>query len=186
MKLHRKELCVWNYTFARLKRMVRDREFDLELQSVWIDLNTNIHIPLAICHCMRTSEKKCSHRIAVIITNWTNLRNQESECRRFFGFCIIRPFSLSLCMQKVETPTMDLNSGEPRAHIRAPSLKRGKSDNGLNERVSFKVFFFRLLSCNSSLVVIQFISNLCSIFKFSMWFISNTVHVNWARINLNN
>lgn len=40
---------------------------------------------------------------------------------------------------------MDFNSGEQRTHIRAPSLKRGKSDNGLNERVSFdfdRIYFF--------------------------------------------
>lgn len=46
---------------------------------------------------------------------------------------------------------MDFNSGEPRAHIRAPSLKRGKNDNGLNERVSFDFVFF-LIHC----FVIQF------------------------------
>lgn len=32
---------------------------------------------------------------------------------------------------------MDFHSG---AHIRAPSLKRGKNDSGLNERVSFKLY----------------------------------------------
>lgn len=38
----------------------------------------------------------------------------------------------------VETPRliMDFSSG---AHIRAPSLKRGKSDSGLNERVSLNL-----------------------------------------------
>lgn len=37
---------------------------------------------------------------------------------------------------------MDFHSSEPRAHIRAPSLKRGKSDNGLNERVSARIIFY--------------------------------------------
>lgn len=36
--------------------------------------------------------------------------------------------------------TMDLNQPDVRV-IRAPSLKRGKSDNGLNERVSRKLYF---------------------------------------------
>lgn len=46
--------------------------------------------------------------------------------------------------------TMDFHSGEPRAHIRAPSLKRGKNDCGLNERVSFTFYFFISFHVKSS------------------------------------
>ncbi|XP_055295668.1 mitogen-activated protein kinase-binding protein 1 isoform X6 [Sitodiplosis mosellana] len=48
---------------------------------------------------------------------------------------------------------MDFNSGEPRAHIRAPSLKRGKNDNGLNERIKLKKVLGLTVCSNAALDV---------------------------------
>lgn len=56
---------------------------------------------------------------------------------------------------------MDLNPADVRV-IRAPSLKRGKSDNGLNERVSPKASF---LICLYSLFSHFLVQNLRGQFR---------------------
>lgn len=107
------------------------------------------------CHSYSVHGRKCSHRITVI----TLCINQESEfrwnvnrlsfnwkARNFFFFVTPTLYYVHVSWASGDA-TMDFHSGEPRAHIRAPSLKRGKNDNGLNERVSLKLFsFFRSIT----------------------------------------
>lgn len=97
------------------------------------------------CHSHALHERKWSHRITVIAL----CINQASEFRRNANrssfnwngrIFLVAPWLYVHVIWFSGDATMDFHSGEPRAHIRAPSLKRGKNDNGLNERVSLKLF----------------------------------------------